>query len=240
MYLFGAQIQGQWVNLAIDDIEEAMLPDLNIVGAAVFIAARLAPEFNPDLNVQIPFYGWRNDVGGQQDLGRALLGAIVGQLVGGAPALPLYLEAIERAQAALVRLRNQFPRVADGNYDTPLLPGMLGPLRYRGVQALNFGVVNMQINAVNWLDVSPGMGWRNFHYEPVEDGFVHPIQQLQEENAFPEVIPNNIPHNDSNAPTDNMSEDSFNTAWSTELGGNPNSDTNRELRALISLFSSDF
>jgi len=229
MYLFGAQIQGQWVNLAIDDIEEAMLPDLNIVGAAVFIAARLAPEFNPDLNVQIPFYGWRNDVGGQHDLGRALLGAIVGQLVGGAGALGVYAVAIGRAQAALARLRDQFPRQANGNY-------VGGPLRYRGVQALangNFGVVNVEIDLVNWLAVNPALGWQNFAYVPP---WGNEIPQLEEANVFPQVIPNDIPHNDSTNSTEVMSEDSFTLAWRSEINGIPNSNAGRRLRALLSDF----
>lgn len=230
MYLFGAQIQGVWVNLAIDEIQEAMRPDLDIVGAAVFLAARLAPDFDPDLNVQIPYYGWRNDVGGQRDLGRAALGAIIGQLVGGAGALGVYAVAIARAQAALVRLRDQFPRQANGNY------GDGGPLRYRGVQALaaaNFGVVNVEIDQVNWLAADPGPGWRNFDYEPLAD---NEIPQLEQENVWPQVIPDDIPHNNSADSTETMSEDSFTSAWRNELNGDPNSNAGRRLRALLSDF----
>jgi hypothetical protein len=189
----------------------------------------LAPEFNPDLNVQIPFYGWRNDVGGQHDLGRALLGAIVGQLVGGAGALGVYAVAIGRAQAALARLRDQFPRQANGNY-------VGGPLRYRGVQALangNLGVVNVEIDLVNWLAVNPALGWQNFAYVPP---WGNEIPQLEEANVFPQVIPNDIPHNDSTNSTEVMSEDSFTLAWRSEINGIPNSNAGRRLRALLSDF----
>ena len=237
MYLFGAQIQGQWLNLAIDQIVPNMLPDLNIVGAAVFIAARMALEFDPDVNVQYPYYGWRNDVGGQRDLGRALLGAMLGQLVGNAQDLDLYALAIRNAQAALLRLRDRFPRLPNGVYRIDgLAEGLVQPPRIGGVQAdpLNFGVVNVEINQAIWLNRHPRLGYEVFEPDgPPQLG--NPLQ-FQEVNAFPQVIPNDLPRNDSTNIAETISEDAFNSAWSNELAGNPNSNADFRLRALLSDF----
>lgn len=240
MYLFGAVIQGRWANLAMDQIEDGARPHLNRLRNAIFRAAYMDVDFDGNEDREIPFYGWRNDVAGQRNLARRLVGAIVGELAGGAPALGMAARAIEEAQQGWVQLRDQNPPLVDGFYNVapPVAPWPVPPLRYRGVQANNngnFGVVNVAINNVNWLDVYPGIGWRRFRYvpNPVEPV---PIPQLQFENAWPAVLPDDIDNGTvSTAPT---TEDSFNSAIDLELGVNPHphSSSGRWFRALVSDF----
>ncbi len=243
MYLFGAIIQGRWANLAMDQIEDGARPHLNRLRNAIFRAAYMDVNFDGNEDREIPFYGWRNDVAGQRNLARQLVDAIIGELAGGAPALGMAARAINEAQQGWVQLRNQNPPQANGVYNVapPEAPLPNPPLRYRGVQAnnnANFGVVDVQINNVNWLNAAPGIGWRRFRFipNPVEPV---PNPQLQPDHIYPAVIPNDVYNDNGTETTEAITEDTYNSAYDAEVSSispSPHSSSSGWSRALFSDF----
>ena len=235
MYLFGANVRGVWVNLAIDEIEAGMRPNLRQVAFTLFSEhLRNGGQDMLELPDEV-FANWFTQIALQPDPARGALAAILGQLVVGLSAGTTYYNAAQRAGRAFQQLRADFPATLNGEY-APNVGSYQLIQRFRGIQ-------NTLDHTFTLLNLGRAEYWHGFWLLDAQElGVWHPTdlidsdsdsdsdeseysnQQLEAANRYPAVIPGDLPrpanNSDTSSDTDNLS--SVLTAYDSAISGFPN------------------